>query len=59
MLNLQAMTWIAFVVWLVIGLAIYFLYSRRNAVLGRAPVEAPRAVASTDDARKKRESVTH
>ncbi len=33
MANLQALTWIAFLVWLVIGLAIYFLYARRNAVL--------------------------
>lgn len=33
MLHLQKETWIAFVIWLAIGLAIYFLYSRRNAVL--------------------------
>ena len=33
MAHLQAMTWMAFVVWLVLGLAIYFLYARRNAVL--------------------------
>ncbi len=33
MINLQAVTWIAFVVWLVIGLCIYFLYSRRHSVL--------------------------
>jgi len=53
MINLQAMTWIAFGVWLEIGLAIYFLYSRRNSVLGRAPLEAPAASA------KQRETVTH
>jgi APA family basic amino acid/polyamine antiporter len=35
MANLQAMTWIAFVVWLLIGLAIYFGYARRNSKLGR------------------------
>jgi len=35
MINLQAMTWIAFVVWLVIGLVIYFGYSRGNSKLGR------------------------
>jgi APA family basic amino acid/polyamine antiporter len=35
MLNLQAVTWIAFVVWLAIGLAIYFGYSRRHSKLGR------------------------
>ncbi|CAG9178147.1 putative amino acid permease YhdG [Cupriavidus laharis] len=33
MAHLQALTWTAFLVWLVIGLAIYFLYARRNAVL--------------------------
>ncbi|UCV05851.1 amino acid permease [Dechloromonas denitrificans] len=33
MAHLQALTWIAFLVWLVLGLAIYFLYARRNAVL--------------------------
>ena len=35
MLNLQAVTWIAFVVWLAIGLAIYFSYSRWHSKLGR------------------------
>ena len=33
MAHLQALTWIAFLVWLAIGLAVYFLYARRNAVL--------------------------
>ncbi|RZT38670.1 amino acid permease [Cupriavidus agavae] len=33
MLHLQMLTWIAFIVWLLLGMAIYFLYSRRNAVL--------------------------
>lgn len=36
MLNLQAVTWIAFAVWLAIGLAIYFSYSRWHSKLGRA-----------------------
>jgi APA family basic amino acid/polyamine antiporter len=35
MLNLQAVTWIAFVAWLAIGLAIYFCYSRWHSKLGR------------------------
>ncbi|SMG01487.1 amino acid permease [Burkholderia singularis] len=35
MLNLQPTTWIAFVVWLVIGLAVYFAYSRRHSKLGQ------------------------
>ncbi|KAK48552.1 amino acid permease [Caballeronia jiangsuensis] len=58
MANLQAMTWIAFAVWLVIGLAIYFAYSRRHSVLGRAPLEAPHA-ATAVSTQKKRETVTH
>ncbi|MGA7815728.1 amino acid permease [Caballeronia sp.] len=35
MLNLKAVTWIAFVVWLTLGLAIYFAYSRRHSKLGK------------------------
>jgi APA family basic amino acid/polyamine antiporter len=31
--HLQMMTWIAFLVWLALGLVIYFLYARRHAVL--------------------------
>ncbi|MBI0327041.1 amino acid permease [Burkholderia plantarii] len=31
MLNLSAVTWKAFIIWLVIGLAVYFAYSRRHA----------------------------
>ncbi|AEI75654.1 APC transporter, CAT family [Cupriavidus necator N-1] len=33
MAHLQALTWIAFLVWLAVGLVIYFGYARRNAVL--------------------------
>lgn len=33
MAHLKALTWIAFLSWLVLGLVIYFLYARRNAVL--------------------------
>jgi basic amino acid/polyamine antiporter, APA family len=33
MCNLQAVTWIAFIAWLVIGLVIYFVYSRRHSKL--------------------------
>src|SRR6201991_30575 len=58
MVNLQAMTWIAFAVWLVIGLAIYFAYSRRHSVLGRAPLDAPHAVAASPT-QNQRETVTH
>ncbi|EYS93114.1 amino acid permease [Cupriavidus sp. SK-4] len=33
MAHLQVLTWIAFLVWLAVGLVIYFSYARRNAVL--------------------------
>ncbi len=34
MLNLTALTWIRFLVWMVIGLAVYVLYGMRHSVLG-------------------------
>jgi APA family basic amino acid/polyamine antiporter len=36
MTQLKALTWIAFVVWLTIGLVIYFGYSRKHSVLSQA-----------------------
>jgi APA family basic amino acid/polyamine antiporter len=42
MLNLTGLTWIRFLIWMAIGVAIYFVYGRRHSVLGRreaAPVE--------------------
>jgi basic amino acid/polyamine antiporter, APA family len=36
MLNLKLVTWMAFVIWLALGLRIYFGYSRRHSVLGRS-----------------------
>jgi APA family basic amino acid/polyamine antiporter len=38
MLNLSVATWIRFVVWLAIGLLVYFLYSRRNSKLATGEV---------------------
>ncbi|MFB9929551.1 amino acid permease [Amycolatopsis halotolerans] len=35
MLNLTVLTWLRFVVWMVIGVVIYFAYSRRNSLLGK------------------------
>jgi len=35
MLNLEVETWLRFVIWLVIGFAIYFGYSRRNSRVGQ------------------------
>jgi hypothetical protein len=37
MVNLAALTWIAFVVWVGIGIVIYFAYSRHHSRLAHAP----------------------
>jgi APA family basic amino acid/polyamine antiporter len=36
MTGLTVITWIRFVVWLAIGLAIYYLYSRKRSMLRSA-----------------------
>jgi APA family basic amino acid/polyamine antiporter len=38
MLNLTAMTWIRFVVWMAIGIACYLLYGRRHSLLAQREV---------------------
>jgi basic amino acid/polyamine antiporter, APA family len=35
MLNLTALTWVRFLVWMALGVVVYFTYSRRHSVLGR------------------------
>ncbi len=35
MINLTALTWVRFAVWMVAGVVIYFLYSRHHSVLGQ------------------------
>ncbi|MET0236489.1 MAG: amino acid permease [Kibdelosporangium sp.] len=35
MLNLSVLTWLRFLVWMVIGVVVYFAYSRRNSLLGK------------------------
>jgi APA family basic amino acid/polyamine antiporter len=35
MLNLTVLTWLRFVVWMVIGVVLYFAYSRRHSLLGK------------------------
>jgi APA family basic amino acid/polyamine antiporter len=46
MLNLQAITWIAFTAWLAIGMAIYFAYSRKHSLLAADASGASRQPAA-------------
>jgi APA family basic amino acid/polyamine antiporter len=43
MLNLTAVTWIRFLVWMVVGLVVYVAYGRRHSVMSKR--EAARATA--------------
>ncbi|MFD4366306.1 amino acid permease [Rhodococcus sp. NPDC058521] len=58
MVNLSVETWIRFVVWMAIGVAIYFLYSRRHSVLGQRIVQGLQqdSAATGDGAALGRES---
>ncbi|RZS33930.1 amino acid/polyamine/organocation transporter (APC superfamily) [Herbihabitans rhizosphaerae] len=35
MLNLSVLTWLRFIVWMVAGVLVYFVYSRRHSLLGK------------------------
>ena len=35
MLNLTALTWIRFLIWMAIGVVIYLLYGRRHSALAK------------------------
>ena len=35
MLNLTALTWIRFLIWMVLGVVIYYLYGRSHSVQGQ------------------------
>ncbi|NYI03210.1 amino acid permease [Allostreptomyces psammosilenae] len=48
MLNLQVFTWIAFAVWFVLGLAVYYLYGRGRSHVGRAAAAGSAAPAGAD-----------
>jgi len=53
MLNLSVETWIRFAVWMVLGVAIYFVYGRRKSVLGqRLKLEAAQQEAAKHEAKE-------
>jgi APA family basic amino acid/polyamine antiporter len=47
MASLPIETWVRFLVWLIIGLTIYFGYSRHRSEFGRSPREMVRAVTTS------------
>jgi len=51
MLNLPAATWLRFVVWMVIGFAVYFVYGARHSRLTTDPNYSTEADAAAADAR--------
>jgi APA family basic amino acid/polyamine antiporter len=46
MLNLSVETWLRFVIWMVIGLVVYFTYGVRHSVLRSTPISDTPAPAS-------------
>ena len=48
MVNLTALTWVRFGVWLVVGIAIYLGYGRRHSVQGRRQADEAEQDAALD-----------
>ena len=46
MLTLPLETWYRFIIWMVLGFAIYFVYSYRNSKLGKSEAAAKAAAGS-------------
>jgi APA family basic amino acid/polyamine antiporter len=51
MLQLPAITWIRFAIWLAVGLVFYFAYGYRNSVLRHGPSRAPAPASPARDGR--------
>ena len=47
MLNLTALTWVRFLIWMAIGLVIYFLYGRRHSALANRADDAGERLQTT------------
>jgi len=50
MLNLTVLTWLRFVAWMVIGVVLYFAYSRRHSLLGKRQNGAGQSSVEQGDA---------
>lgn len=49
MLNLTVLTWLRFVGWMALGVIIYFVYSRRNSLLGKGePTATPLPITKAE-----------
>jgi len=44
MLNLTVLTWLRFIAWMVVGVVLYFAYSRRHSLLGKRQAAEPEKV---------------
>jgi basic amino acid/polyamine antiporter, APA family len=47
MLNLTALTWVRFVIWMVVGVGVYFIYSRSHSRLAQGEVPETRTPTSS------------
>ncbi|MDQ3403928.1 MAG: amino acid permease [Actinomycetota bacterium] len=48
MVNLSVLTWVRFLIWMALGVVVYFVYSRRNSVLGKRQAEEGKTVPTVE-----------